>query len=121
MALRVPKAFAAETALESGSAVELTLDGGRLVVTPVASSSYDLDHLLAHVTPLAIFCPITSQVKGYPFEVALASSGTIGGVLLADQVKSLDWREWNMEFVDSGPAELVEDVLGKLATLVMPS
>jgi antitoxin MazE len=51
LALRIPKAFATETALESGSEVELTLDDGRLVVTPVSSSAYDLDRLLAQVTP----------------------------------------------------------------------
>ncbi len=41
---------------------------------------------------LALFCPITSQVKGYPFEVALPEGLSISGVILADQVKSLDWR-----------------------------
>jgi antitoxin MazE len=51
LALRIPKAFAAETALESGSEVELTLDGGRLVVTPISSATYTLDDLLAQVTP----------------------------------------------------------------------
>ncbi|CAN5395944.1 AbrB/MazE/SpoVT family DNA-binding domain-containing protein [soil metagenome] len=51
LALRIPKAFATETALESGSEVELTLDEGRLVVTPVASPSYELEDLLTQVTP----------------------------------------------------------------------
>ena len=41
---------------------------------------------------LAILCPITSQVKGYPFEVTIPSGSKLGGVVLADQVKSLDWR-----------------------------
>ncbi|MQA91378.1 MAG: AbrB/MazE/SpoVT family DNA-binding domain-containing protein [Gemmatimonas sp.] len=50
LALRIPKAFAAETALESGSEVELTLDAGRLVVTPLERSVYRLDDLLAEVT-----------------------------------------------------------------------
>lgn len=51
LALRIPKAFATETALESGSEVELTLDEGRLVVTPLAAPSYELEDLLAQVTP----------------------------------------------------------------------
>jgi antitoxin MazE len=51
LALRIPKAFATETGLESGSEVELTLDDGRLIVTPLAPTSYDLDELLAQVTP----------------------------------------------------------------------
>lgn len=41
---------------------------------------------------LALMCPITSQVKGYPFEVILPSDGKINGAVLADQVKSLDWQ-----------------------------
>lgn len=41
---------------------------------------------------VALFCPITSRVKGYPFEVALPPAGKITGVVLADQVRSLDWR-----------------------------
>ncbi len=41
---------------------------------------------------LAIFCPVTSKVKGYPFEVALPEGFAVQGVILADQVKSLDWR-----------------------------
>jgi antitoxin MazE len=51
LALRIPKTFATETGLESGSEVELTLDDGRLIVTPLAPTSYDLDELLAQVTP----------------------------------------------------------------------
>jgi antitoxin MazE len=51
LALRIPKAFATETDLESGSEVELTLDDGRLIVTPLAPASYDLEDLLAQVTP----------------------------------------------------------------------
>ncbi|MGD0909561.1 MAG: endoribonuclease MazF [Candidatus Acidiferrales bacterium] len=41
-------------------------------------------------TGLMICCPMTTQIKKYPFEVLIA--GTPPGVVLADQVKSLDWR-----------------------------
>jgi antitoxin MazE len=51
LALRIPKAFATETDLESGSEVELTLDDGRLIFTPLAPASYKLEDLLARVTP----------------------------------------------------------------------
>jgi antitoxin MazE len=51
LALRIPKAFATETDLESGSEVELTLDDGRLIVTPLTPASYELEDLLAQVTP----------------------------------------------------------------------
>jgi len=40
---------------------------------------------------LALFCPITSQIKGYPFEVLLPADLPVAGVILADQVKNLDW------------------------------
>jgi mRNA interferase MazF len=66
---------------------------------------------------LAIFCPITSQVKGYPFEVVV-TGGTIRGAVLADQVKSLDWRARNTAFVEQAPEPVVAEVLGKLAALV---
>ena len=41
---------------------------------------------------LAVLCPITSQIKGYPFEVVIPSDLAINGAVLSDQVKSLDWR-----------------------------
>lgn len=67
---------------------------------------------------LALFCPITSQVKGFPFEVLLGTSGKIKGVVLADQVKSLDWRARNAEFVERLPESVFALVLGKLSTLI---
>jgi len=51
------------------------------------------------VVGLGIFCPITSKVKGYPFEVALPENIEIQGVILSDQVKSFDWRQRNAEFI----------------------
>ena len=47
---------------------------------------------------LAIACPITSHAKGYPFEVAVKSSAKIMGVILADHLKSIDWKERDAEF-----------------------
>jgi mRNA interferase MazF len=67
---------------------------------------------------LALLCPITSQVKGYPFEVGIGDGISIGGAVLADQVKSLDWRARAAEYADRAPAAVVEQVLGKLATLL---
>jgi mRNA interferase MazF len=46
---------------------------------------------------LALLCPVTSQVKGYPFEVALPDGLPVSGVILSDQIKSLDWRARNAE------------------------
>jgi len=67
---------------------------------------------------LALLCPITGQVKGYPFEVPLPEEGRVKGVVLSDQIKSLDWRSRQVEFVARAPAGVVQEVLAKLATLV---
>lgn len=66
---------------------------------------------------LAILCPITSQVKYYPFEVLIPDGLKISGAILSDQVKSLDWRARQAEFVCQIPAPTVEEVLQKLGTL----
>lgn len=69
---------------------------------------------------LALCCPITSQVKGYPFEVALPPRLPIGGVVLADQVKSLDWQSRQAAVAARAPAAVVNEVLEKLAVLLDP-
>jgi mRNA interferase MazF len=56
-------------------------------------------------------CPITTQVKGYPFEVPLPKSRKVSGVVLADQVKSLDWRARAAEPIEHAGSEVVKDVL----------
>jgi len=67
---------------------------------------------------LAILCPITNQSKGYPFEVALPEEADVTGVILSDQVKSLDWRVRKAEFKTSLPEEIINEVLAKLGTLL---
>jgi mRNA interferase MazF len=67
---------------------------------------------------LAILCPITSQVKGYPFEVAAPAGSRVSGVILADQVKSLDWRVRQAEFICKLPREITVEVLEKLGALL---
>jgi mRNA interferase MazF len=67
---------------------------------------------------LALLCPITNQVKGYPFEVALPKGVGVSGVILADQIKSLDWKSRNTEFNCNAPHEVVNLVLAKLSTLL---
>lgn len=69
---------------------------------------------------LAILCPITGQVKGYPFEVAVPDGLPVQGVILSDQAKSLDWRSREAEFLCKAPAESVAAVLQRLARLVAP-
>ena len=67
---------------------------------------------------LALLCPITSQVKGYPFEVAIPKGLSVSGVILADQIKSLDWMSREAEFGCDAPRETVDLVLEKLSTLL---
>ena len=67
---------------------------------------------------VALFCPITSTVKEYPFEVALPSAGPIGGVVLADQVRTLDWRARRLKLAAQVPPRVLTEVLGKLHVLL---
>ena len=67
---------------------------------------------------LAILCPITPQAKGYPFEVALPPGGGISGVVLSDQLKSLDWRARRAHLIEALPQRVTEEVLAKLGTLL---
>ena len=67
---------------------------------------------------LAILCPITNQIKGYPFEVIIPAGLPVAGAILSDQVKSLDWRARNAEFLCTLPTETISEVLQKLVTLL---
>jgi mRNA interferase MazF len=67
---------------------------------------------------LVILCPITSRSKGFPFEVALPSGLPVEGVVMSDQVKSMDWEFRRGRVVGRVPPEVLEDVLSKLATLI---
>jgi mRNA interferase MazF len=63
-------------------------------------------------------CPITSQLKGYPFEVVLPASGRLRGAVLADQVKSLDWRMRRAQRLGRVPPDLLEQVIARIETLL---
>lgn len=69
---------------------------------------------------LALVCPITNQVKGYWFEVALPKAFQVTGVVLADQIRNVDWRVRRARKIDRVPAEVMVDVLEKLDTLLRP-
>ena len=102
-----------------GDAVWITLDpqagheqAGRrpaLVLSPIAYNSR---------VGLAVLCPITSQVKGYPFEVALPDGLAVSGVALSDQVKSLDWRARKVSLICAVPEEVITQVLRRLNALL---
>lgn len=67
---------------------------------------------------LAIACPITSHVKGYPFEVPLQPTDKIAGVVLADHVKNLDWQARRVVFEAKASSEVVADVRERLRVLL---
>lgn len=71
-----------------------------------------------HKTPLTVVCPITSKVKQYPFEVMLPEGLPIQGVILADQIRSLDRDVRKMQKAGSVPTAIVEEVQLKLAALL---
>ena len=104
---------------ERGDAVRITLDSqagheqaGRRPALVLSPSAYN------GRVGLALFCPITSQVKGYPFEVPLPAGSPVSGVVGADQVKSLDWRARKAARIGAVSEEVVAQVLQRLQTLL---
>jgi mRNA interferase MazF len=105
---------------ERGDAVWITLDpqagheqAGRrpaLVLSPAAYNGR---------VGLALFCPITGQIKGYPFEISLPQGLAVSGVVLADQIKNLDWRARKAVRIGAAPEEVVGQVLKRLNTLLL--
>ncbi|MDV0396496.1 MULTISPECIES: type II toxin-antitoxin system PemK/MazF family toxin, partial [Enterobacteriaceae] len=70
------------------------------------------------VTGFAVVCPITNQQKGYPFEVSVDGAKKTTGVILADQVKSLDWKARAARTVDSVSDETVTAVVGMVSKII---
>jgi mRNA interferase MazF len=104
---------------ERGDAVWITLDpqagheqAGRRPALVLSPATYN------GRVGLALFCPITNQVKGYPFEVPLPQGSPVTGVVGADQVKSLDWRARKIERIGTVPEEVVAQVIQRLQTLL---
>jgi mRNA interferase MazF len=104
---------------ERGDAIWLTFDpqagreqSGRRPAVVISPRAYNAK------TDLAIVCPITSNIKGYPFEVTLPAGLPIGGAVLSDHVRSLDWRARNATRICALPPQVVDDVLAKIQTLL---
>ena len=80
-----------------------------LVVSPVAYN---------RKVGLALCCPVTNRIKGYPFEVALPEELDVTGAVLSDQIKSLDWKARKAKRIGAAPDDVTEEVLAKLGTLL---
>jgi mRNA interferase MazF len=85
---------------------------GRRPALVLSPSSYN------RLVGLALFCPVTSQVKGYSFEVLLPPGLEVRGAILADHVRSLDWQARRTEFICRAPDEVVEEVAAKARALI---
>jgi mRNA interferase MazF len=70
------------------------------------------------ISTLILVCPITSRKKGWPFEVELTGQMQTTGVVLVDQVKSLDCESRNAAFVEKAPSDVIDEVLARLNPLV---
>ncbi len=80
-----------------------------IVVSPIAYNR--LSHFI-------LACPITSRIKGWAFEVILPSSMTTYGVVLADQISTLDWRSRKGKFLEKSPDDVILEVLAKISALL---
>lgn len=69
---------------------------------------------------LALFCPLTTQVKGYPFEVVLPPGLKAQGAILSDQIKSLDWRVRKAKLLCRVPREILDETLARVLALIDP-
>jgi mRNA interferase MazF len=69
---------------------------------------------------LAVVCPITNQKKGYPWEAEIPDNDFVSGVVLSDQMKSLDWRERHAEFICTPSEGLLADVVERATALLSP-
>lgn len=104
---------------DRGDAVWITLDpqagheqAGRRPALVLSPQAYN------RRVGLAMFCPITSHVKGYPFEVAMPEGLALKGVALADQIKNLDWRSRKAALICRIPEDIVVRVLKRLYALL---
>jgi len=104
---------------ERGDVIWLVFDpqagheqAGRRPALVISPMSYNA------VTNLALFCPVTSRIKGYPFEVLLPEAGKVNGAILCDQIKSLDWKARKAKLITRTAPEVIAEVLGKIGTLI---
>ena len=104
---------------EAGDLVWLSFDpqagheqAGRRPALVLSPRAYNLK------SGLALVCPVTNQIKGYPFEVTAPAGCGVSGAILADHVKSVDWRARRAKRIGGLPLPALDEVLAKLAPLL---
>lgn len=116
-----PRALAGAYVPQRGDAIWLDFDpqagheqAGRRPALVLSPGSYN------GVVGLALVCPITNRRKGYPFEVGIPDDLAVTGAVLADQVRSLDWKVRRAEFIAKAPESVVREALAKARPLLDP-
>jgi mRNA interferase MazF len=104
---------------EAGDIIGLTFDpqagreqAGRRPALVLSPTSYN------RLTRLCVLCPITSQIKNYPFETLIPAGLEVTGAVLSDQVKSLSWTNRNAQFICRAPEAVLADVRAKIKALI---
>jgi mRNA interferase MazF len=104
---------------EAGDIIGLTFDpqagreqAGRRPALVLSPASYN------GPSRLCILCPITSELKGYPFETAIPDGLLVQGAVLSDQVKSLSWSDRGSQFIGRMPVAVLADVRAKIKALL---
>ena len=85
---------------------------GRRPAVVISSSIYN------GRTGMALCCPVTSQVKGYPFEVLVPPELKIKGAILADHIRNIDWRARRTKYIGQLPESAMDEVSGKKVALI---
>lgn len=70
------------------------------------------------ISHFVLACPITNKIKGWKFEVILSQSMQTSGVVLADQIRVLDWRERQAKFVEKATKDVIQETLAKASALI---
>ena len=111
---RIPKALAEEAHVGPGSRVDLTAKAGCLILRPLRPTKYRLGDLLSRV------CEANIHKESGPIEVALPCGLKVAGVVLVDQIKSLDWRARKASYAGRAAEDIVGEVMAKALTLLEP-
>jgi len=96
---------------ERGDIVWLNFNQGKRPAIVISPKAYN------EKVGLGLFCPITSKIKNYPFEVKIETD-KIDGVVLADQLKSLDWKSRDIEFITKETSEKAIEIIEKISVLL---
>jgi len=99
-AVRLPKAILEMTKIKENDKVEIKVQDGNLIISPVKNQ----------FTKIGILCPITNTNRGFPLHVQLDERTKTSGVIMCEQVKSLDISAKNASFIEKTPKDIFDEV-----------